>query len=155
MLIAVAFNTSDAIQKAKNTIFNFCKQKPLTRKACASYPNPSTEYTKDILDLIDRKPSNIELPTFVAQGHTSMPPANFEIIAPLKMTLKSEVSHLRFELIELRKAAEKHQKPFEAVSTVKQDVVDIKKSLHSLRITNFTPTPSSAQTVRHNITQRP
>ena len=71
---AVAFYTSDAIQKAKNTIDNICKQKPITRKACASYPNPNTEDIKDILDLIDRKPSNIELPTFVAQGHTSMPP---------------------------------------------------------------------------------
>ena len=155
VLNAVAFYTSDAILKAKNMIFNICKQKPITRKACTSHPNPSTEDIKDILDLIDRKPTNIELPTFVAQGHTSMPPANFEIIAPVMMTLRDEVSHLRFELSELRKATEKDQKSFEAVSTVKQDVADIKKLLHSLRTTNFTPTPSFAQTLRHNITQRP
>ena len=84
-----------------------------------------------------------------------MPPANFEIIAPVMMTLRDEVSHLRIELSELRKATEKDQKSFEAVSTVKQDVADIKKLLHSQRTTNFTPTPSFAQTLRHNTTQRP
>ena len=73
-----AFYTSDAILKAMNTIYNICKQEAITRKACTSHPNSSTEDIKDYLDLIDRKPTNIELPTFVAQGHTSMPPSNFE-----------------------------------------------------------------------------
>ena len=87
--------------------------------------------------------------------HTLMPPSNFEIIAPYMMTLRDEVSHLRIELSELRKATEKGQKSFEAVSTVKQDVTHIKKSLHNLRTTSFTPTPSFSQTLRHNTTQRP
>ena len=56
-----------------------------------------------------------------------MPPSNFEIIAPLMMRLRDEVSHLRVELSELRKATEKYPKSIEAVSTVKQDVADIKK----------------------------
>ena len=110
---------------------------PITRKACTSHPNPSTEDVKDILDLMDRKTTIIELPTFVAQGHTSFPPSNFEIIAPVIMTLRDEVSHLRIELSELRKATEKDQKSFETVSTVKQDVADIKKTLHSLRTRNM------------------
>ena len=155
VLHGVAFYTSDAFLKAKNTIYNICKQKPITRETCTSRPNPSTEDIKDILDLIDRKPTNIELSTFVAQGHTSMPPSNFEIIAPHMMTLRDEVSHLRIELSELRKATEKNQISFEAVCTVKQDVADIKKALQSLRTTNFTPTPSLAQSLRHNTSQRP
>ena len=53
VLNAVAIYTSDAILKAKNMIFYICKQKPITRKACTSDPNPSTEDLKDILDLID------------------------------------------------------------------------------------------------------
>ena len=53
-----------------------------------------------------------------------MPPSNFEITAPLMMTLRDEVSHLRIELSDLRKASEKDKKSFEAVSTVKQDVAD-------------------------------
>ena len=59
VLNAVAFYTSDANLKSKNTIFNICNQKPTTRKACTSYPNPSTEDIKDILDLIDCKLTNI------------------------------------------------------------------------------------------------
>ena len=84
-----------------------------------------------------------------------MPPSNFEIITPLMMTLGDEVSHLRMELNEVRKATEKDQKSFEALSTVKQDVADFRKSLYSLRTTNFTPTSSFAQTLRQNTTQRP
>ena len=83
VLYAVAFYTSDAILKAKNTIFNIYKQKPITRKACNSHPNPSTEGLKDILDLIDHKPTNIKLPTFVAQGHTSMPPLTLRSLRQL------------------------------------------------------------------------
>ena len=59
VLNAVAFFTRDAILKAKNTIYNICKQKPIASKAYTSHPNPSTEDIKDILDLIDCKLTNI------------------------------------------------------------------------------------------------
>ena len=109
----------------KNTTFNIFKRNPLTRKSCTSHPNSTTEDIEENLDLIDCKPRNIELPTFVAQGHASVTPANFDTIAPLMMTFKDEISLLRNELSKLKKATEKDQKSFESVSTVKQDVTDI------------------------------
>ena len=45
-----------------------------------------------------------ELPTSVGQGHTSMPPFGFDIIAPVMITRKDEASYLRVELNELREA---------------------------------------------------
>ena len=96
VLNAVAFCTRDAILKAMNTIFRkFNQKKTLSKKACTSQPNPGTKDITDILVLIDRQPTNIELPTLVAKDHTSMPPANFDITAPFMMTLRDEVSHLR------------------------------------------------------------
>ena len=77
VLNAVAFYPNVVILKTKNSNLSICMEKRITRKACSSHPIPSTEEIEDILDLIDRKPKTLTIPTFVSQGHTSMPLANF------------------------------------------------------------------------------
>ena len=101
------------------------------------------------------KPTHIELPTFVVKGQTSMPPVVFEIIGSIQTTLRDEVFHLRIQLNQLRKTAQKDQKNLWRWFTVKQDITDIGKSLHRLRASNLTPTISFAQTLRHDATQWP
>ena len=51
--------TSEAVLRAKNTIFSICKEIPITRIACANHSNTSTEHMKDTFYLIERKSANI------------------------------------------------------------------------------------------------
>ena len=71
------FFISEGNLKAENTIFSNCKEGALTWKVCNSHSNPSKKDVKDILDLIERKPTYRELHMFVAQGHISIPPIGF------------------------------------------------------------------------------
>ena len=106
---AVAFYASEVISKAKTEIFKICDERPVARKACISHPNPSTWDIEDILELIERKLiDQVALPTFVARGHRSMPPVGFEVVAPVVVSLRGELSALRIELRELENTIQRN-----------------------------------------------
>ena len=62
-----------------------------------------------------------------------MPPAGFEIIAPVMMALRDEIASLKAEISEKRTATQHDVHSFEHVVTIKQDVDYIKKLIHELR----------------------
>ena len=104
ILNAVAFYKSEAIRKAKEFIFECCKEKLIVRKSCASHPNPAVADVEDILDLSDKCESKRHLLSeFVAAGFTSMPPSTvFESLAMVLCNLRDEVAALRLEVTEVR-----------------------------------------------------
>ena len=62
-----------------------------------------------------------------------MPPAGFEIIAPVILALRDEAASLKAEVSEQRTATQRDVCSMEHVVTIKQDVDDIKKFIHELR----------------------
>ena len=131
----VAFYKSDAIKSAKELLFKICKENPTTRKSCAKHPNPSTADVGDILNLLEKTDNmNLELPSFLAGGASSMPPgAGFDAISPVMCSLRDEITALREEVSQLRQVTQNDMKSFEGLSCLAQDVVDIKTLLHDRR----------------------
>ena len=145
ILNAVAFYKSEAIRKAKEFIFECCKEKLIVRKSCASHPNPAVADVQDILDLIDKSESNRHLlPEFVAAAFTSMPPSTgFESLAMVMCSLRDEVAALRLEVTEVRQVTQKDLKSLEGVGCVIQDVAEVKTILHN-HLGTSNPLPSYA-----------
>ena len=94
----VAFYSSDVIFSAKEEIFEICKERPIRRKATAEFPNASVPNVRDILQLIDQVEGKIELPSFVATNYNSLPPSNFDSLAPVLCSLRDEITTLREEV---------------------------------------------------------
>ena len=62
-----------------------------------------------------------------------MPPAAFEIIAPVMMALRDDIASLKAEVSEQRTATQRDIRSMEHVETKKQGVDDIKKFIHEVR----------------------
>ena len=121
----------EAIIRAKDELFKLCNEKDIARKSCPSHPNVNVKHVEDILDLFSKNDDNPSvLPTFAAKGFRSMPPAGFEIIAPVMMALRDEIASLKAEVSEQRTATQRDVRSMEHVVTIKQDVDDTKKFIH-------------------------
>ena len=132
ILNALAFYDTEAVKQAKEVIFGILKEKPIKRKTCSSHPNPTVADLEDILQMFDKAESNVNLPRFVAAGFLSMPPSSaFESLASVMCSLRDEVSALRLEVTEIRKANERDFKALDNVGCIIQDVAEIKLLLHS------------------------
>ena len=68
----VGFYKSDAILKAKETIYGLCKERLITRKTCVSHLNPNVADIHDILCLFEKlEEAKHQLPDFVATMNQS------------------------------------------------------------------------------------
>ena len=105
---------------------------PVNRKQCASQLNPSVSHTKDIIQLFDKaNREQTDLPKFLTSGFMSLPDSTgFESFASVVCSLCGEISALRLEVTEVRKASEKDSKSMENVNYIIQDVVETRLLLH-------------------------
>ena len=133
VLNVVGFYKDEDIKKAKATLYQICRETPVNRKQCASQPNPSVSHTKDIIQLFEKaEREETDLPKFLASGFMSLPPSTgFESFASVVCSLRDEITALRLEVTEVRKASEKDSKSMENVNCIIQDVAEIKLLLHS------------------------
>ena len=135
MKYAVSFHNEDTIIHAKEELFNLCNEKNIARKPGPSHPSVNVDHVEDILDLFSKKDdSPYVLPTFAAKGFASMPPAGFQIIAPVMMALRDETASLKAEVSNsVRLATQRDVRSMEHVVALKQDVDDVKNFIHELR----------------------
>lgn len=131
ILVATAFYKPEDILKAKELIFNLCKEKITTRKTCQSHPNPILADTQDIINLITKKDNGSStLPKFVTGGCYSLPPTTGCIaFARAFNRLRDELSEVKTEMRELRSTKDKEAKAIEDSNDVRQDISDIKTML--------------------------
>ena len=79
---SAAFFTDDVIVRAKQKLYEICKEKFAARKACTSYPYVYTRHVEHILDLSTSKEgSSAAVPTFATSSFDSKPTTGFESIA--------------------------------------------------------------------------
>ena len=128
----VAFYSSDVIFSAKEVIFEICKERPIKRKATAEFPNASVPNVRDILQLIDQVEGKIELPSFVATNYNSLPPSNFDSLAPVLCSLRDEITTLREEVSQLRKLNQELSSAQVENSCMQQDISDLKVMIRNL-----------------------
>ena len=141
VLDAVAFYRSDAILKSKEIFFKICEERLVTRKQCASHPNPSVADVTDILNLFDKvEERHFPIPDFLASNFKSLPPANFEPLASVICSLRDEVAAIRMELSQVRESNAKDFKSLEDLACVKQDISDIKSAVCLGRINGSSST---------------
>ena len=123
----IAFYKDESIREAKELVFKICGERPITRKACSSHPNPSVADVGDILNLFEKMDQKRKLlPDFLAGGFNSLPPAGFEVLASVLCSLRDEISALRLEVTELRNKNETDVKDLEDLGSLRADVSDIK-----------------------------
>ena len=123
----VGYYKTEDIVKAKEILFEICEERFITRKVCASQPNPCVAHLNDIVSLFDKKEGeNSLLPTFLASGFKSLPPNGFEPIASVLCSLRNEIAAVRFELTEVRESNKRDLKTMDDLACVKQDISDIK-----------------------------
>lgn len=128
----VAFYSSDVIFSAKEEIFEICKERPIRRKATAEFPNASVPNVRDILQLIDQVEGKIELPSFVATSYNSLPPSNFDSLAPVLCSLRDEITTLREEVSQLRKLNQELSSAQVGNSCMQHDLSDLKVMIRNL-----------------------
>ena len=51
---ALAFYSDVAVRRAKDKIFDICKEKSVKRKACSSHPNPTAVDLEDIYLILEK-----------------------------------------------------------------------------------------------------
>ena len=134
VLNALAFYSDVAVRRAKDMIFDICKEKSVKRKACTSHPNPIAADLEDIYLILEKMEGlKFLLPDFVAEGYVSLPPSSgFESLASVMCSLRDEISALRLEVSEVRKSNEKDMKALDNVGCIIQDVAEIKLLIHNL-----------------------
>ena len=135
ILNSVAYYSSEVVYAAKEEIFSFCDERPIKRKASAEYPNPAVANVRDILNLLDKVEGKISLPTFVATEFNSLPPSNFDSIAPVLCSLRDEITLLREELSQLKKNNLEHTSRETQNSCMQQDISEIKLMVRNLEKT--------------------
>ena len=128
----VAFYSSDVIFSAKEEIFEICKERPVRRKATAEFPNASVPNVRDILQLIDQVEGKIELPSFVVTNYNSLPPSNFDSLAPVLCSLRDEITTLREEVSQLRKLNQELTSAQVGNSCMQHDISDMKEMIRNL-----------------------
>ena len=128
----VAFYSSDVIFSAKEEIFEICNERPIRRKATAEFPNASVPNVRDILQLIDQVEGKIELPSFVATSYNSLPPSNFDSLAPVLCSLRDEITTLREEVSQLRKLNQDLSSAQVGNSCIQHDLSDLKAMVRNL-----------------------
>ena len=128
----VAFYSSDVIFSAKEEICGICNERPIKRKATAEFPNPSVSNVRDILLLFDQVEGKFALPTFVATHYNSLPPSNFDSLAPVLCSLRDEITSLREEVSQLRKNNQELSSSHVENSCIQQDISDIKLMMRNL-----------------------
>ena len=126
----IGFYKSDAILKAGETIYGLSKERLITRKTCASHPNPNVADIHDILGLFEKmEKARHQLPDFVATNYNSLPPANFEALAGVICSFRDEVSALILGISQVRESNVKDVKAMEDICCVNQDIADIKSKV--------------------------
>ena len=128
----VAFYSSDVIYSAKEEIFGICNERPIKRKATAEFPNASVPNVRDILQLLDQVEGKIALPSFVATHYNSLPPSNFDSLAPVLCSLRDEITTLREEVSQLRKINQEMSSAKVENSCIQHDISDIKLMMRYL-----------------------
>ena len=132
---AVAFFKSDLILKSKDRICSLAGYRNITRKQCSSHPNPSTADLEDILSMFEKIVSSAgsALPKFVCSGYQAIPPISAsEAWTSVICSVRDEITALREQVVELRKATEKDMKALDNVGSIFQDVAEIKQMLHEI-----------------------
>ena len=132
---AMAFYKIEMIVKSKKTLAEILGVEYQERRSSKNTSAPQA-HLEDIMSMLDDASGNTNsvLPTFVANGYDSMPPsAGFEAVASVMCDLRDEVSAMRLQYDELKKKSEIDFKSLENVSTVIQDVSEIKKMLVDLK----------------------
>ena len=143
---ALAFYSSDVIQRSKDNIFSLVKLRPVKMKICSSHPNPSMADLKDIMSVFDKVESDdidVRLPSFVSSGIMDMPPsAGLEALASVMCSLRDEMAACRLQLEEMKEITEKDMKSLDNVGCVFQDTSEIKLLIHNILRKIDAPPPS-------------
>lgn len=129
ILTVRSFYDFDKIKKAKDFLCKVCGVKTNRRRN----DDKITTEIGDILKLFeDACVGDKEIPKFVAEGYTSMPPSSgFEIVSEHILSLTNEIEQLKLELKQFRKIREDYSKVMDDSMDLKLEVSDIKKLLLS------------------------
>ena len=87
---------------------------------------------RDILQLIDQVEGKIELPSFVVTNYNSLPPSNFDSLAPVLCSLRDEITTLREEVSQLRKLNQELSSAQVGYSCMQHDLSDLKLMVRNL-----------------------
>ena len=147
---SAAFYSDEVIKKAKDLLFDLCKETAVKRKVCPRQPNVSIANLEDIYNLLEKMEDiGRTLPKFVAEGFMSLPPSSgFDSLASILCMMRDEIAALRLEVTEFRKSSEKDHKAFDNVNCVLQDVAEIKRLIH-IRSSVFERESSATKTADH------
>ena len=98
-VVCQSFYSTEDINSAKNTLFQYANETVSTRKG----PNKKKSDISDILNLMRKVDENsIRLPRFLCDGYASMPPAaGFEVLADQMINVSTEMASVKDEISQL------------------------------------------------------
>ena len=136
ILNCTGFYKPEVIYAAKETLFKHFNEQPKQRKATANNPTAAVGNLEDILQRLDQADVK-KLPRYVASSFNGMPPPSFELIAPVLCSLRDELATCISEISSLKEARRAQTNATVSLSSMAEDIADIKTSIQSISHTSL------------------